>query len=295
MNYFCKNSFFSFLFFLFAPSAFAQSFALVSNSDFGSEQILYLDDEPYPMKDVDTEVLRIQYECKLGFEDEERGGIETDYVLQIGSFCSKFVSRIRFCADSLLSVGGAQLPGRAKLYVKKANFVFVEDCYYTNWTEKTMCFTGRLAADDFLYQEPMPEFEWDITNKCDTICSLPCRLAETEFRGRKYKAWFTDRLPSVAGPWKFQGLPGVILMVEDSEKTCSMRAVNIVAGHGNIIKTEYPYIEVTRSQYAKLRKQILENPVMFSFNHSSRSNWKVNMSTTKAAKALPMVQFLEIN
>ena len=48
--------------------------------------------------------------------------------------------------------------------------------------------------------------------------SEPVQMATVEFAGRKYSAWFTTELPLPYGPYKFGGLPGLILKIEDAEK-----------------------------------------------------------------------------
>ncbi len=43
--------------------------------------------------------------------------------------------------------------------------------------------------------------------------------ATTEFAGRKWTAWFTEELPFQDGPYKFRGLPGLIVKLEDATQS----------------------------------------------------------------------------
>ena len=36
-----------------------------------------------------------------------------------------------------------------------------------------------------------------------------------QFRGRTYKAWYTMEIEIEEGPWKFHGLPGLIVEIAD--------------------------------------------------------------------------------
>ena len=77
---------------------------------------------------------------------------------------------------------------------------------------------GILVCEDrcrgqVLVQEPLNLFKWNLTNKTDNILGYQCRQAKCIFRGRDYVAWFTIEIPFKAAPWKFHGLPGVMLKV----------------------------------------------------------------------------------
>ncbi len=57
--------------------------------------------------------------------------------------------------------------------------------------------------------------EWVISSESKVIQNLKCTKATTSFRGREYEAWFTPTVPVPAGPWKFFGLPGLIIEIKD--------------------------------------------------------------------------------
>lgn len=46
------------------------------------------------------------------------------------------------------------------------------------------------------------------------MLNYECLLAESDYHGRRWKAWFTPEIPMQYGPWKFHGLPGLILKAE---------------------------------------------------------------------------------
>lgn len=57
-------------------------------------------------------------------------------------------------------------------------------------------------------------FNWKLS-KDDTkrIGGYLCKKATLDWRGRKYIAYYTEEIPLLSGPYKFKGLPGMILEI----------------------------------------------------------------------------------
>lgn len=70
---------------------------------------------------------------------------------------------------------------------------------------------------NYLYEEDIPTIVWNISNEKQIILNYSCTKATTTFRGRQFNAWFTTEIPIPYGPWKFGGLPGLILKISDSK------------------------------------------------------------------------------
>lgn len=70
------------------------------------------------------------------------------------------------------------------------------------------------------YQEPISVFDWEIMDEDSPkyILGYECLKAKVDdYHGRCWIVWFTPDIPLHDGPWKFCGLPGLIL--EASEPT----------------------------------------------------------------------------
>jgi GLPGLI family protein len=70
----------------------------------------------------------------------------------------------------------------------------------------------------YLVEEKMPEINWKISPDTLTLGGMHCQKAMTHFKGRDYTAWFSPDLPFHSGPWKLNGLPGLILEAYDKNK-----------------------------------------------------------------------------
>ena len=103
------------------------------------------------------------------------------------------------------------------------------------------------------YDEPFSEIDWVIVeDSTKTILDYQCVMATTDFHGRKWTVWFTPEIPMHDGPWKFCGLPGLIMEAsEPSGQHCFT-----VTG---IETSSQPIFPVFNTEYEKMdRKDMLQ-------------------------------------
>lgn len=92
----------------------------------------------------------------------------------------------------------------------------------TNYTffmkEKKMITKEEIIGLAYLIEEPIPEINWKITKDTIMFSGLACKKAIASFEGKNWTAWFAPSLPFQTGPWKLQGLPGLIVDAFDDNK-----------------------------------------------------------------------------
>lgn len=90
--------------------------------------------------------------------------------------------------------------------------------FTTDLKSKKLTTKAKLNDTFYLATENLPDLEWEIHHQSkDTIMGFVCTKATSNvFRGRSYTAWFTTEIPVPFGPWKLQGLPGLILEATDN-------------------------------------------------------------------------------
>jgi len=76
-------------------------------------------------------------------------------------------------------------------------------------------FEEKILNKKFAVQEDTPKMKWEFLNEQKKIGEYNCEKVKTTFRGRTYEIWYTSEIPMASGPWKFNGLPGLILSVKD--------------------------------------------------------------------------------
>jgi len=101
------------------------------------------------------------------------------------------------------------------LQLPKARFSYI----IYKIASKKQCVTYDNIMDvNYKYEEPYNMFKWTIYKEESNILGYSCQKATTSFAGRSYEAWFTKEIPFSDGPYKFSGLPGLIVKVYDSKK-----------------------------------------------------------------------------
>lgn len=66
------------------------------------------------------------------------------------------------------------------------------------------------------YSEASLPMQWTIIEGDTVIAGYKCHGATTSYRGRDYVAWYTEEIGMPYGPYKFYGLPGLVMKVSDS-------------------------------------------------------------------------------
>ncbi|WP_282629530.1 GLPGLI family protein [Empedobacter sedimenti] len=80
--------------------------------------------------------------------------------------------------------------------------------------------------DNYLVRDIF-QHNWKIENETKMILNQKCQKATTTFRGRNYTAWFSTKIKYPFGPWKMNGLPGLVLEVNDNQNFFRIDAVKI--------------------------------------------------------------------
>ena len=97
----------------------------------------------------------------------------------------------------------------------------IGDIYYKDLRKRI--FKGRVQVINkaYLYDEINSTMAWELKDDQKQIGNYTCQKAIVSFRGRDYEAWFANAIPVSSGPWKFHGLPGLILEVRDKTNDIS--------------------------------------------------------------------------
>lgn len=113
------------------------------------------------------------------------------------------------------------------------------------------------------------DLKWDLTKETKDILGYKCKSAKTKFKGRDYIAFYTDEIPISEGPYKFNGLPGLILEIYDSNRNYEFKAVTITKLTNDFdykIFNQSNYKEVDYTEIKKLEAKIKDKPSILIMN-----------------------------
>ncbi len=137
-----------------------------------------------------------------------------NFVLQCGDKLSRFYNSNLFHFDSTYT----SYIGKGKESYPRPQGVYFPEEVLKYFQENKMAIMHRMPlATIFRYEEPFPQWKWQMRNETKEILGYTCCKAQCEFHGREWTAWFTNQIPISDGPWKFCGLPGLILQISDSK------------------------------------------------------------------------------
>lgn len=152
--------------------------------------------------------------------------------------------------ESIYFMGNKSIIDTTSLNITIRKTDEIGSAIYKNRNKKTM-FT-RLADGKLVYKinDNIPLLNWKILDDTKTVATISLRKATTEFRGRKYIAWFDENIANDSGPLKMGGLPGLILELSTEDNY-----LNITFNRLHI-NSEYPsYLLPVLNNYDKEMSQ----------------------------------------
>lgn len=143
--------------------------------------------------------------------------------LLLGKTLSKFQSRGEQALDSLLVVYEGKSINQVDASVSTSQLIALAHSrfHYTIYkiaASRQVYYCDRITTTRYRYEEPANSLNWTITPATATVAGYACQRAAASYGGRQWEAWFTREVPVSEGPYKFYGLPGLIVQVSDTRQ-----------------------------------------------------------------------------
>ncbi|NIF05932.1 GLPGLI family protein [Chryseobacterium sp. Tr-659] len=205
------------------------------------------------------------YQLKAKFDIRTDNRYEELFSLQIGDNRSFFASTISLKGDSVMVNSGTTTSnpdGSITLGWKKGVVIPKTGFSFTIIQSNENIQYFKLVGMSLLtYKEPVIK-NWRLVDETKIINTINCKKAEVTFKGRNWIAWYSPEIPLPYGPYKFGGLPGLIIKITDDKGDWDFELVKSVSDSKlrgkliNINKTRFTdAIETTQPKL----KQALRN------------------------------------
>ena len=206
---------------------------------------------------VDSSIIECIYNYRV--IDHSLGDMrEYHAILELGDSIFKYESYGSYRLDSAL-VGKQQMTlGEYFDFYNKYSPDFKE-FLLENVNANKLSYYGKVSIDKFMYHEEVPHIDWALSDSTKEICGYLCHQAKATFRGRNWIAWYCD-IPKSVGPWKLNGLPGLILAAETEDKEHTFSAISVRKSSSPITVNDKEYFKTTREHFNQALADYKSNP-----------------------------------
>lgn len=107
---------------------------------------------------------------------------------------------------------------------------------------------------------------WKLINETKIINSIACKKAEVRYKGRDWIAWYSTEIPLPYGPYKFSGLPGLVVKITDKTGDYDFELVKSVSSSNLKGKTVPINMEHFQSAKVVTKKELVQARANFKEN-----------------------------
>lgn len=115
------------------------------------------------------------------------------------------------------------------------------------------------VATQFYHTEYIFIPDWKLSYNTKTVLGYKCRSAEINFGGREWVAWYAEDIPFQDGPYKFYGLPGLILEIFSKDGDYKFTAITLEKEQATDIALPTSTL-LNVEQLTSLKQETIKNP-----------------------------------
>lgn len=136
------------------------------------------------------------------------------------------------------------------------------DQIFINFESEELITGSYFGKTLYTKAEPLTKLAWTIQPQKKKILAQECQRAITTFGGRNYTVWFAPAIPINAGPWKLNGLPGIILAANDEKNEIEFTCIKITMPEENVplIAASKSATRLSTEKFNKAKKMFDKNP-----------------------------------
>ncbi|MDQ8051522.1 MAG: GLPGLI family protein [Pedobacter sp.] len=117
--------------------------------------------------------------------------------------------------------------GQMSVKLNRTSTKPVSDIDYFYFGKENKFVTKERLFNNYLVEEAAPKISWKLSKDTASFSGVKCKKATAHFKGRNWIAWYAEDLPFQSGPWKLNGLPGLIIEAYDEKKEVQFQFAGI--------------------------------------------------------------------
>ncbi len=192
--------------------------------------------------------------------------------------------------------------GKGVFVIDDSNSKWMTTTSYLLFLKENKLFTKEMFfLKSFLLEENNPTIDWKISKDTLSFSGLVCQKATATFEAKDWTVWYAPSIPFPGGPWKLNGLPGLIVEayntnkeiyfqfagIENAKEGDNIRERDVTKGPNarrntynaidqmigrdvgnayfeNIIRLPIGAVKITKQQMDKFKQAYLKDPKGFS-------------------------------
>jgi len=194
---------------------------------------------------------RVYYDLKYKADSTDEEMDSKKMILDVKDKIARFYSYKLYRSDSTLIAD--KKVGRETM-TKSMDYDFsVIKNYSTGDVQKFY----RIWMDAYEIKEKLPKLNWKITTETKLIDNLKCQKATVSYKGRNGEAWFSPDIPFSEGPYIFNGLPGLIVSIYDTQKNYDFTMIGLKKDFEEVYTENYNIVTIPVN-YTQLKKVFID-------------------------------------
>lgn len=212
---------------------------------------------------IDRSLLTVRYRFSTAHPSPDGSPVWCDILVQVGE---RYIKQTDLCLhyDCLIWTAPAAseslFAAREKAGVRPSNLFSEIVCDRESREMQVVCGDFFQAAAK-MYAQPLPQITWRLSEEEQTVCGYTCRRADARFGGRNWTVWYAPEIPLATGPWKLNGLPGLILKATDN-RDFTFDCVGIDQRPAPVMRYAYENVQDLRTlhNYLRYERSCYEHP-----------------------------------
>jgi GLPGLI family protein len=144
---------------------------------------------------------------------------------------------------------------------------------YMDYSSNLLLYKVPETLKNYLIKEVIPSIKWTIGTEKKKILNYECQNAVGIFGDREYEAWFTLDMPVPMGPFKLNGLPGLILEAKSKDGIVKYTALSINKNSKKNVNVSRKDETITWDAYEKMQiDDLLKTEAMGGTNNDAPIN-----------------------